>query len=489
MAGEAALVIDVGTGGIKCLLIGLGGRVLFRRTAPLRLRFDGGGVDFDPGEAWLGICAMAREASRWAAKTGNKVVSVTSTSMREGNVFYDRDGRELLAVPNIDSRATGEAEEIAARVGDLIYEKSGHWPHAMFLASRLRWASRKGGSRMKRLRKASMINDWVIFRLTGRLLSEPTNGCETSLFDIRRRSWSGEVTRELDVDEDVLPDVAECGAVVGTLSREASEKTRLPSSVVATIGAADTEAALAGCGALDQGRVVAVAGTTTPVQAVVDSPVTDPKRRTWTCCHVNPGRWLVESNAGATGMLFDWWSRTTGLSYGELDRGASKLPPGSNGVRVLTGSTLFNARRFPRLRTRIENVGPWTEPHALARALIECACYAVRANLQQIEEMVGPFREVTFCGGSARSGLWSRVQSDVLDMRLARYRVGDATARGAAMLSFVALERFRDLTEASRRMARDRTVVRPSAKGASAYAHLYRSWLSDAIPADRAADA
>ena len=139
LAGESVLVIDVGTGGVKCLLLGLRGNVLFKRTTSLPFRFDGGAAEFDANKAWRDICVMAREASHRSAKARSRIVAVTSTSMREGNVFYDGDGKELLAVPNIDSRATSEANEISARMGELVYEKSGHWPNALFLASRLKW--------------------------------------------------------------------------------------------------------------------------------------------------------------------------------------------------------------------------------------------------------------------------------------------------------------------------------------------------------------
>ena len=486
MTGEAALAIDVGTGGVKCLLFSPKGLVLYKQTTPLRFRFEGGGTDFDPAEAWRGICAMTREARSRAAKIGVKIVSVAPTSMREGNVFYDREGNELLAVPNIDTRAASEAREIAGKLGDLVYEKSGHWPNAIFLASRLRWMSRKGGARLRRVRKVSMINDWIIYRLTGTLLTEPTNGCETALFDIRKRTWSDELVKELGVADGLLPGVADCGTLVGTLSREASEKTTLPKSVAVVVGAADTEAALLGCGTLDSGKVAAVAGTTTPVQAVVDSPLIDVQRRVWTCCHVVPGRWLVESNAGATGMLFDWWARTTRSTYAELDLGAAKIPPGSNGVRVSMGSALFNARGFPPIRTRIENVGPWTETFAVAKAVIEGTCFAVRANLEQVKRITKEhYGEVTFCGGAAKSDLWSRVQADVLGLRLVRHKMGDATAKGAAMLSFVALKHYRSLSEASARMTGGRVLVEPDEGSATDYGPLYDSWLRDIVPASR----
>ena len=481
MARDTALVIDVGTGGAKCILFDLRGRVLLKAVSPLEFRFEGSGVDFDPQEAWRRICALVREMTRRSEKSGWSIATATSTSMREGNVFYDSGGNEVLAVPNIDSRARGEGERIAARFGDLIYETSGHWPNGAFLASRLKLF--KGKFSSTRIRKASMINDWVAYRLSGVMRTEPTNGCETALFDVRKRRWSDEIAEELKIGIGLLPDVVECGTTLGNVTSKASRETSLPESVEVIAGAADTEAALLGANVVHDGEAGIVAGTTTPVQAVVDAPVMDRKRRTWTCCHAIPGKWVVESNAGATGMAMDWWSRTTQMPFAELDREAARLPPGSGGVRAFLGSGIFNARIFPALQGRLVNITPWIEPQAVARAIIEGTCYAVRGNLEQLDRVLERFhRRIAFCGGAAKSDLWVQVQTNVLNRRVDRFGVGDTTARGAAILSFVASGRLTSVEAACSVMANDSDPVSPLEGESGAYETLYRAWLDEAGP-------
>ena len=167
MVEGAYLVIDVGTGGIKAVAFDSYGHLLFKALSPIDFRFSGQSIEFDPRASWTQVCRMIREAVRFSAKRGKRILAVSSTSMREGNVFYDSSGIELLAVPNIDGRARVEAREIAGKFGDLIYEKSGHWPMPMFLVCRLKWLKRHEPELFRKTAHVSMINDWVLYRLSG----------------------------------------------------------------------------------------------------------------------------------------------------------------------------------------------------------------------------------------------------------------------------------------------------------------------------------
>ena len=125
---------------------------------------------------------MTRKATRECAKKKLQIVTVSSTSMREGNVFYDADGNGAPSGTEFGRQGTiKEAEEIQGSLGDAIYLSSGHWPSPIFVVSRLKFLAKNNPNLFKKIRKISMINDWVLFKFSGRIVSEPTNGCETAL--------------------------------------------------------------------------------------------------------------------------------------------------------------------------------------------------------------------------------------------------------------------------------------------------------------------
>jgi autoinducer-2 kinase len=480
-AGEPAFcVIDVGTGGLKCLVFDRRGAILFKESSPLHFHFDGPAIDFDPKAVWDSICALTRGAVAECSKQDFRIVTVSSTSMREGNVFYDSQGNELLAVPNLDARAHPEANVLEEKFGEAIYSISGHWPSAIFALTRMKWIQKNKPSLFEKVAKVSMINDWVLFRFSGKIVSEPTNGCETALFDLKKRDWSDSLIKDSGLDRSLFPEVKECGTRVGQVSQEASRATNLDSSTEVMVGAADTEAAVAGCGLFETGEVAAVAGTTTPVQAVMDIPYTDRDFRTWTCCHVVPDRWTLESNAGATGLVFKWWSEITGLDFASLDREVQEGNSNAWRIKLGIGTNLMNARYPHPLAGKIEGVSPWTPRADITYAILETNCFSVRANLEQLEKVLDrSFGEVHFCGGASRSELWTELQTDVLDRSLITFGTGEATGRGAAMLSGVGIGEFPDLKAAKESFLGDKLVRKPRSEQAKIYEKRYRTWLDD----------
>jgi len=479
MENSGFCVIDVGTGGAKCLVFNEKGALVFKENSTINFRRDGYAISFDPSAVWDEVCRMTRNAVKVCRKKNCKIAAVSSTSMREGNVFYDGESNELLAVPNLDARAFKESSEIKESLAEEIYLSSGHWPSPIFLASRLKFLEKSAPELFGKIKKVSMINDWILFKFSGKIASEPTNGCETALFSLKKRKWNEELIKEFRFEESLFPEVRECGMSLGQLTKSAARRTGLSEATLAVMGAADTEAAVAGCGLFESGNIAAVAGTTTPVQAVIEEPILDPEKRTWTCCHVRPDRWVLESNAGATGLVFKWWSEVTSRKFSDLDREVEKERPLPGVVKVGIGTSLMNAKNTHPVIGTLRGVSPWTRRSEVTLGILETNCYSVRANLEQIELVLGRrFAEVYFCGGASASETWRSLQSSILGRTILSYGVGEATGRGAAMLSAVAAGAFTDSVEASKSFLKRRAVTKPDGRVFETYEPLYHEWVS-----------
>lgn len=479
MESSAFCVIDVGTGGVKCLVFDEKGAVVFKENSAINFRRDSYAIDFDPGMVWDDVCRMTRKAVKKCRKKNCKIATLSSTSMREGNIFYDGEMNELLAVPNLDARAFKEALEIRESLAEEIYFTSGHWPSSIFLASRLKFLEKSAPGMFGKIKKVSMINDWILYKFSGKIATEPTNGCETALFNLKKRQWSDELIKEFRFERSLFPEVRECGVSLGQLTKNASHRTGLGETTLVVMGAADTEAAVAGCGLFESGNVAAVAGTTTPVQAVVEEPILDVGRRTWTCCHVRPDRWVVESNAGATGLVLKWWGEVTSKEFSELDEEMEKEKPSPGRVKVGIGTSLMNAKNPHPVVGGIRGVSPWTRRSEITLGILETNCYSVRANLEQIESVLGRrFAEVFFCGGASASIAWRNLQASILGRTILSFGVGEATGRGAAMLSAIAEGSFTNFVEASRSFLKRRIVTKPDGAVFESYEQLYQEWLT-----------
>lgn len=480
------LVLDAGTGGGRAVIYDTAGRRLaaaYREWGYLRPA-DGGplALEFDPDQFWAILGECIQEALARAGGHAERVLAVSATSQREGIVLVDGMGREVYAGPNLDRRAQEEGEALAQQWGEEIYRSSGHWPTAMFAPARLWWLRSRRPHVYGEARHLLLMNDWILYRLSGRMVSEPTNGAETLCLDVKDRCWNYSLVEKLGLDAALLCPLVAPGTAVGEVTEAAAADTGLEVGTPVVAGAADTQAALLGAGVLEAGEAGIVSGSSTPVQLVVDEYVLDPQHRTWTSCHAVPGRWVVEGNAGGTGSVHRWLRDALEYgSYDEMERAAESVPPGCGGMRCFLGPRVIYRPGVLEVPGSILGVGPdWVGDGCLrlylARGVLENVAFAVRANLDLVEAVAGRrATRLVLTGGGSRSRLLCQLVADVCGRPVTVPEDPETTSRGAAMCAGVGVGLFWSLEEAARRWPAGGRKIEPSAR-ASEYADYYRDW-------------
>ena len=110
--------------------------------------------------------------------------------MREGMVLYDAGGREIFACPNVDSRAFAEAEDLIREgAAEKIYAEAGDWV-SITSPARLRWLARHRPDILAATASLGMLSDWIVYRLTGEHVTEPSCGSSSGMFTLAGRRWS-----------------------------------------------------------------------------------------------------------------------------------------------------------------------------------------------------------------------------------------------------------------------------------------------------------
>ncbi|MBN2335373.1 hypothetical protein JXL21_07400 [Candidatus Bathyarchaeota archaeon] len=480
IGGDVFLVLDAGSGGAKAFLVDMNGGIL--RSSFRRWERD----EWKPEASWRLICEAVRDAVLRSGVDPSRISGVSCTSMREEYVLLDAENRGVSYEMTEESLRHGE--ETLMRHGERMYDSSGHWPVPNWIAGAiLPWLNDEKKGVLADVRHFLMVSDWVNYCLTGDAATEGSSACETALFDVRLNDWAWTLMDELSLPKSIFPPVLRSGEELGEVTSEASTDTGLPPGTPVFMGGADTQCGLIGMG-VTEGEAAAVGGTTTPVQLVTDEPVFDSRRRTWTNMHVEPGRWILESNAGYTGQAYRWVRDNYGEcpDYETLNGLASKVPVGSNGLYAYLGAHVFDA-------------GPpyWSQDHLgdtpiqhvviglkefsageLARAVLESNCYAVRANLERLSSVAGlEFPYLKFCGGNSRSGLWVQIQADVLGVPVVVPRCSDGTAVGTAVCAAVGSGAYRGFREAVEGMVRLMEPVHPRMESHREYGRLYEMWL------------
>jgi sugar (pentulose or hexulose) kinase/phosphoglycerate dehydrogenase-like enzyme/ribulose-5-phosphate 4-epimerase/fuculose-1-phosphate aldolase/putative sterol carrier protein len=492
MSPNYLMGLDVGGGGGRCLLVDVASGVLtttFRPwTHPPAPDTGGWGFDLHVDRVWRALGETAREALNQAQASPAQVLGVAATSMRHGMVLLDADGRERLAVPNRDARAASQGLELARERGALFYQRTGHWPSPVFAAARLLWLRERAPHSLKQARALLSLSDWAAFRLTGALAAEPSQAAETLLFDVQSCTWADDLIASLNLPRNIFPTLRDAGTRLGSLTAAAAAHLGLTPGLPVAVGGADTQSGLLGAGAVAAGQLAVIAGTTTPIQLVIDHPVIDPQRRLWTGRHVVPGLWVLESNAGGMGKALDWFAR---LLYPDapdavalLTAEATASLPGACGMTSTLGVTIFNASQMGlpvdslTMTHEIATGDNGRQDRAhLARAILEGLAYSVRANAAQVTQVAGiDPSTLHLSGGMSRSSFWSQLLSDVMNTPVEVSATPEASALGAAICAGVGAGLYKDLAAGAQALSR---VVRrhaPQAENVQGYQSLFADW-------------
>lgn len=476
------LSLDVGTSGGRALIADSEGRRVGSASRAWRYRTDADGFPvLDVGAVWASLASAAREAVRSSLARPDAIAVIGITSQRNGVVLLDNKGSILYAGPNTDGRATQEGIAIERLHGDLIYETTGRLPAFKYLPSRLAWFRSNKPEIASRTAHAMSFGDWLAYRLTGEIATDPTQAAETLCFDVRRGMYSQTLCDALDVPSRFLPRVIT--EPLGRLPEDVAREFGLHPGTQVVRAGGDTQCAALAMGVVEPGDVAITAGSMMPIEQVVAPAILDPIRRLHTSPHAVPGRSILEVHCGEAGAVVDWLLGLLGENGNHiwLEQAASDADPGSGGVAMIDpGPTHMGD--YPVMRTggfafpipvSQLNVGR----EELARATLEGVAYAARAGIDWLTEVSGqPAADVAVCGGLARSATFVNVLAAVLGRDVRRAREPHAAALGACIVAAATAGLHPTVGAAAAKMSDRGELVRPDQSWLALYDGLYMSW-------------
>jgi xylulokinase len=482
--------IDVGTSGVKAVLIDEAGGLAAEATEPYPLYSpEPSWYEQDPQDWWDGT---VRTLCRVLAESGvdpSHVAGIGLSGQYHGLVVLDAQRNVLRrSILWNDQRTARQSDDIVERVGkETLLRVCATRGAPYFTACKLQWVRDHEPRVYEKIDKLMLPKDYVRFRLTGELATDETDASGTLFLDIPHRRWSREVIDRLGVDGHILPDVVESTAVSGQVSESAAQATGLKKGTPVAGGAGDQAAAAIGLGIVEEGTAAYSIGTSGVIYVSTDDVRIDEAGRVNTFCHAVPGKWCLLACVNAATASYQWFidsfadqergeaSRGSRNIYQILEEQAGQAPPGSDGLLFLP---YLSGERHPHTDTRARGVffGLHTghrKPHFL-RAVMEGVAYSFRDCLEVVRENGVRVSQIRATGGGAHSPLWMSIQTSVSSepILLMDSRSGGAPF-GAAILGGVGAGMFTDVKEACARLVRTGERLAPDPVKASLYGRYF----------------
>ena len=224
-----------------------------------------------------------------------------------------------------------------------IYLESGQ-TYALGALPRLLWVKNKMPEVYERTARIGMFNDWLIYKLTGVLAVEPSNGSTTGIMDLKKRDWDPSIAERCGLRTDIFGPVRECGEVAGEVNEKGAADTGLAVGTPVVVGGGDCQLGMIGVGAVLPGEAAVFGGSFWQYEFNTGSGATDPGCRVRVNCAAAPGTWQYEALAFKPGLVMRWFrdgfcqaekaeAEATGRdTYDIMNEHAEKVPAGSHGM-------------------------------------------------------------------------------------------------------------------------------------------------------------
>ena len=227
------LAHDLGTTGDKASLHDDDGRLLASCTAPYDTDYGPGGrVEQDPHAWWEAFCAATRQLLSETGTPASAVSAVSFSGQMMGATLLDADHEPVR--PSLiwaDTRSGRQADEVAAKVGeDEAYRILGHRLNPTYTLTKTMWVRDHEPEVFARVRHVCAAKDYLVWRLTGRLVTDPSDASAMNAFDQHERTWSRTVLDAAGLDPALFPEIVPSTHVAGTVSAAAAEQAGLASS-------------------------------------------------------------------------------------------------------------------------------------------------------------------------------------------------------------------------------------------------------------------
>ena len=491
------LCIDAGTGSARAVLFDLQGHEVGIGQQEWSHHPEAGvphsmGFDWDAG--WALICRCIRQAIQKAAIRADQIIGISATSMREGIVLYDANGKELWAVANVDARADGEVRQLRqldAGFEAACYRDSGQ-TFALGALPRLLWLKNNHPALYERTARLSMISDWVLARLSGVIASDPSNAGTSGIFSLEQRNWLPSMARRCGLKEDIFPAVVEPGVAIGVVNAVAAEASGLAAGTPVVMGGGDVQLGAAGLGVVNPGDSAVLGGTFWQQVVNIDASVVPPTDLSIRVNpHVVPGLSQAEGISFFSGLVMRWFrdafceeqvaeaARRGVSAYRVLEELAAQVPLGAYGIMPIFSDAMNYGKWYhasPSFINLSLDSGRCNKA-SMFRSLQENACLVSAINLERIAAFSGVDNDtLVFAGGASKGVLWPQMLADVSGKQVRIPKVREATALGGAMAAGVGVGVYANLVEAANTLVQWQQQYDPDAQNHARYAEIKQQW-------------
>lgn len=461
--------IDLGTSAVKVIAVDKEGKIIAENSESYKVYYPQSGWSEQNPEDWL-------KASLKALKGLNvkDVKGISFGGQMHGLVVLDEEDNVIRPCILWNDGRTGKQVEYLNKLP--VAEYTGNIAFAGFTAPKILWLKENEPENFKRIAKIMLPKDYLAYMLTGEFVTDYSDASGMLLLDVKNKRWSKQMLDICGIYEGQLPKLHESYDKIGTVKKQICEELGWGEVKVAA-GAGDNAAAAIGTGTVKDGECNISLGTSGTIFIASDKFCLPKNNALHSFAHANGNYHLMGCILSAASANKWWIEDILDENYDLPEKAENKI--GKNEVMFLP---YLMGERCPHndVNARGAFIGMTanTTKSEMALAVLEGVAFAFRDCIELARENGIKITASTICGGGAKSELWQKIISNVLNLELKSVETEQGPAYGAAMLAMVACNEYKNTQTVAGALVKKRTVVVPQPELVEAYDKKYLKYKS-----------
>jgi gluconokinase len=442
--------VDIGTSGTKAIAFTSEGSVIANNYVSYNpVATPPGYHELDPEVLFNAVVTSLEKTAQQITTLAGVILGISFSAAMHSLIAVDAHGQPLTHVITwADARSAVYAEALQqSPAGHDIYRHTGTPVHPMSPLCKLLWLREHQAGVFETAHKFISIKEFIFHRFFGEYLVDHSIASATGLFDIYKRTWYEPALAAAGITSDRLSQPVPAMHIVRGLKTAYAQQLGLDTNTPFVIGASDGCLANLGSYATRPGDLSVTIGTSGAVRMMATQPAWDQQERIFNYVFTN--ELYVSGGAINNGVvLLKWYTEqflqkpfTSASDLVWFVQQAAQAPAGADGLLFLP---YILGERAPVWDAGAKGVflgihAGHTQAHFM-RAIIEGINYALYEVAASVQETVGPIQHIYASGGFIKSSVWLQWLTDLFGAAITVHNSDDASAAGAALLGFQALD-------------------------------------------------
>ena len=435
--------IDQGTTSSRFIVFDNNGKIVVQEQQEFKqIITNEVSVEHNPLEIWESVINCISSVDKKFDLS--QLDSIGITNQRETTVAWSKSTGEPLynAIVWQDTRTQDICDEIK-QINELKdnFLKTGLPVATYFSLSKILWLLRNVNEVKKARERNDLcfgtIDSWLLYKLTGKHVTDVTNASRTLLMDLNSLAWIDNILEYFKIPKESLPSIKPSFFNYGT-------NKRILKNIPITAVLGDQQASLFGQNCIKPGDVKNTYGTGCFALTNTGTKIVKSNNGLLsTLAYQKEGddpKYALEGSVSIAGAAVQWLRDNLNIINDSQDVEALAMSVKDNGdvYFVPAFSGLFSPHWDETARGVLVGLSRFSNKSHIARAVLESVAFQSYELLESMEKDIGvEFNSVNVDGGMVNNNLLMQFQSDIFDKKVISQKIKEITALGAGAASYL----------------------------------------------------